>query len=117
MTHKLLVLSDVFLTRELSSFAMSMGIQMDMADAMAQVHIRNRRVAAERWNDLYIDNCRHCIHDPSDCGFFNPRPEDCHAGVGPANVRQANMALLSAGRIRQCPVFTPRLDALQADGA
>lgn len=107
MTNDLLVLTELAMVRVLKCFALRLGLSDTFADVLAQVFVQQEPMI-HLWHEFLLKNCSGCELTPNSCAFFAPTEEQCHPGVGPADIRAGNMLVLEMGRCKTCPVRKAR---------
>jgi hypothetical protein len=102
MDYDLRVVPTIGIVRFLKSFAMRLGLDEDLADAAAQLHLQ-QNPALIRWHAFMVDNCGSCALRPDSCPYLNPQPQHCAGGATSEGTRIANMLMLESGRTTRCP--------------
>lgn len=102
MNQKPVFLTTYALARFLKEFASRMGIDDDMADVLAQVHVQQSSIPS-RWSTFITSNCAGCGKEPSTCDYMNPQPHNCRGDSTPAEVKAANAMVIDLGKLTTCP--------------
>lgn len=90
------------LARLLKEFAQRLGIEENMADAMAQVHMQ-QTTSHRGWTKFIHRNCFRCVKAPNTCDFLNPQEHNCVEGATPESVRSAYAMVIELDKLDDCP--------------
>ncbi len=102
MNQKPVFLTTYALTRLLKEFAGRLGLDNDMADVSAQLHVHQSSIPG-RWSEFITNNCARCGKEPNTCDYMNPQPHNCSGDSTPDEVRSANAMVIELGKMQRCP--------------
>lgn len=99
-----IVVSEYALARGFKAFAMRLGLDATLAEAVSQVHLAQSGLPL--WSTFFQSNCGECTKDPETCDYLNPTQAQCKPGQSLVDLRAAVAQMIETRRVLTCPAKT-----------